>query len=121
MVSTKKPHILLDYASKEGKQHAMQEVLFRAYFTDGQNVSSDEVLKELAREVGLDVDKAMEALRDTEAVRDFEKGVKDAQTKGTYVFFFSVLLYVYTYHDVYAYDHHTLIQALLVFLSLRYH
>ena len=66
----------------------MQEVLFRAYFTDGQNVSSDEVLKELAREVGLDVDKAMEALRDTEAVRDFEKGVKDAQTKGTYVFFF---------------------------------
>lgn len=82
MVSSKKPHLLLEYASKEGKQHKMQEVLFRAYFADGQNVSSDGVLRELAGEVGLDVEKAMAALGDTEAVKEFEEGVREAQRKG---------------------------------------
>ena len=79
---TKKAHIILDFAGKHGKQHEMQEVLFRAYFSEGKNVSSDEVLKGLVEEVGLDADKALAALRDTEYVSEFEKGIKESYAKG---------------------------------------
>ena len=82
VVPTKKPHIILDFAGKHGKQHEMQEVLFRAYFSDGRNVSSDEVLKELVEEVGLDADKALAALKDTEYVSEFEKGIRESYSKG---------------------------------------
>lgn len=82
MVATKKPHIILDFAGKHGKQHEMQEVLFRAYFAEGRNVSSDEVLKELVEEVGLDSEKALAALTDTEYVTEFEEGIKESRVKG---------------------------------------
>ena len=81
---TKKPHIILDFASKHGKQHEMQEVLFRAYFADGLNVSSDDVLRELVSEVGLDPDKAIAALKDKKYVREFDEGVKESKMKGTH-------------------------------------
>ncbi len=74
--------MILDFAGKHGKQHEMQEVLFRAYFAEGRNVSSNEVLKELVEEVGLDSDKALAALRDSEYVSGFEKGVKETHAKG---------------------------------------
>ena len=82
VVATKKPHILLDFASKHGKQHELQEVLFQAYFSEGQNVSSDKVLKELASKVGLDTDKAMAALSDKQYACDFEEGIKESKMKG---------------------------------------
>lgn len=82
VVPTKKPHIILDFAGQHGKQHEMHEVLFRAYFVEGRNVSSDQVLKELVEEVGLDSDKALAALRDSEYVSTFEKGVKETYAKG---------------------------------------
>ncbi len=84
VVPTKKPHIILDFAGKEGKQHEMQEVLFRAYFAEGRNISLDQVLKELVEEVGLDADKALAALRDSKYVSSFEKGIKETQTKGLF-------------------------------------
>lgn len=82
VVATKKPHVIIDFAGKHGKQHEMQEVLFRAYFAEGRNVSSDQILKELVEEVGLDSDKAIDALRDSEYVSAFEKGIKETFTKG---------------------------------------
>ena len=82
VVPTKKPHILLDFAEAHGKQHEMQEALFKAYFTDGRNVSSNDVLRELAGEVGLDQDKAVAALSEKKYVRKFEEGIKETKTKG---------------------------------------
>lgn len=43
-------------------QHALHQVLFRAYFTDNADVSDHTVLAGLAAEVGLDRDLAAEAL-----------------------------------------------------------
>lgn len=49
-------HRLLHWAGTlgEGKQHALKHALLRAYFTDGQDVSSKQVLVLRAEEVGLD-------------------------------------------------------------------
>ncbi|WP_374398889.1 DsbA family oxidoreductase [Niveibacterium sp.] len=47
-------HRLLHWAELEGRQLALKEVLFRRYFTEGENPSSHEVLLAAANEVGLD-------------------------------------------------------------------
>lgn len=94
---TKKPHIVLDFASKHGKQHEMQEVLFRAYFSDGRDVSSDEVLRELVGEVGLSPDQAMAATTDKEYIREFDEGIKESKAKGdSMIISVKVLLFLCT-------------------------
>ena len=82
MVPTKKAHMLLDYASDEGKQHEMQEILFRAYFSEGKNITSEVVLRELAGEAGLDVEKAMTAIKSSKASDKFEEAIKESLRKG---------------------------------------
>jgi predicted DsbA family dithiol-disulfide isomerase len=47
-------HRLLHWAELEGKQHALKEALFTAYFSQHANVSSHEVLADVAQKVGLD-------------------------------------------------------------------
>ena len=84
MVSTKKSHILSEYALGQGKQHEVQEALFHAYFSEGLDVSSDSVLKEIAERVGLNGDKALAALATAEHQKGFEDGIKEAQGKGVY-------------------------------------
>lgn len=60
----------------------MQEVLFRAYFSEGRNVSSDDVLKELVGEVGLNPNEALAALSDTKYIHEFEEAIKQTKVKG---------------------------------------
>ena len=57
-------HRLLHWAEivDAGKQKALKEALFKAYFTDGQSPASHDVLVRLAGEVGLDVARAREIL-----------------------------------------------------------
>ena len=71
-------HRLLHWAEIEGsgKQAALKEALFRAYFTQGRNPSDPEVLVELTTEVGLDPDRARAILASDEyaaEVRDREQ------------------------------------------------
>jgi predicted DsbA family dithiol-disulfide isomerase len=47
-------HRLLHWAELEGKQHALKEALFTAYFSQHANVSSHQVLADVAQKVGLD-------------------------------------------------------------------
>jgi predicted DsbA family dithiol-disulfide isomerase len=47
-------HRLIQYARIEGKQHALVESLFRAYFTEGRNIGDRQVLAELGAGAGLD-------------------------------------------------------------------
>jgi predicted DsbA family dithiol-disulfide isomerase len=47
-------HRLLHWAGLEGRQQALKEALFKAYFTDGQDPSSHAVLLRLVDEAGLD-------------------------------------------------------------------
>ena len=55
-------HRLLHWAGLEGRQKALKMALFDAYFTQGQNPSSHEVLLAVAVKVGLDTVKAAEVL-----------------------------------------------------------
>lgn len=55
-------HRLLHWAELEGRQQALKHALFDAYFTDGKNPSSHDVLIALAGKAGLDVTRAQEIL-----------------------------------------------------------
>ena len=82
MVPTKKAHIISEFALKYNKQHEMQESLFRAYFSEGQNINKDDVLKKLVSEVGLDSKEAMAALSDLKYIRQFEEDIGQTKSKG---------------------------------------
>ncbi len=55
-------HRLLHWAELEGRQTALKQALFRAYFTDGEDVGAHATLLRLAGEVGLDATRAQEIL-----------------------------------------------------------
>ena len=55
-------HRLLHWARLEGHQLPLKMALFRAYFSEGENPSSHELLIRLAGEVGLDQARAAEIL-----------------------------------------------------------
>lgn len=65
-------HRLLHWAELEGQpqQLALKQVLLRAYFGDGEDVSSHEVLVRLAGQAGLDAARAREILASGEYTDD---------------------------------------------------
>ena len=52
--NTRKAHALILLAKEENKQSEMTEALFKAYFSDGVDLSKDENLTDIAVQVGLD-------------------------------------------------------------------
>lgn len=69
-------HRLLHWAGLEGRQLELKHALFQAYFTDGQDPSSHEILFALAEQAGLDSVRAREILSSDEyaqAVRERER------------------------------------------------
>jgi predicted DsbA family dithiol-disulfide isomerase len=55
-------HRLLHWAEEEGTQPRLKHALFKAYFTDGENPGSHEVLARLAAEASMDAERAKEIL-----------------------------------------------------------
>lgn len=55
-------HRLLHWAGLEGRQLSLKQLLLRACFTDGEDVSAHDALRRLARESGLDATRAGEIL-----------------------------------------------------------
>ncbi|XP_065919079.1 uncharacterized protein YwbO-like isoform X2 [Dysidea avara] len=78
VVITKKAHLLLEYAFEQGKQHELQEVIFRTYFQDGQNIYSDSVLEKCVAEVGMDPTVVKTVLRDSRASDHYDKAIEEA-------------------------------------------
>ena len=64
--NTSDAHRLLHWAELEGKQMALKEALFKAYFTDGKSPGDHAVLLSVAGEVGLDTKRAAEILASNE-------------------------------------------------------
>ncbi|MBF4692381.1 DsbA family oxidoreductase [Fusibacter ferrireducens] len=78
-------HRLAHYANAEGTQDKFSERLLRAYFTEGKDLSSYEVLASLAKEVGLDYDQAMKILNSDQyrdAVRRDESDARRLNISG---------------------------------------
>ena len=70
--NTQRAHRLLHLARERGAQADVQERLFRAYFAEGEDLSSADALARLGAEAGLDPAEARAALHDdayAEAVR----------------------------------------------------
>ncbi|HEY1044694.1 MAG TPA: DsbA family oxidoreductase [Telluria sp.] len=63
-------HRILHWAGLEGKQHAMELALFEAYFTKGENPGSHDVLERVAREAGLDGERAKAILSSDEYAKE---------------------------------------------------
>src|SRR5271170_3175348 len=73
-------HRLLHWAEIEGKQEALKNALFSAYFTEGRNPSDHAVLLDVAQKVGLDAKRAAEILKSdafAAEVREREKFYAD--------------------------------------------
>jgi predicted DsbA family dithiol-disulfide isomerase len=69
-------HRLLHWAATEGKQLALKNALFSAYFTEGRDPSNHDVLVSAAGSVGLDEARARQILESgefAEAVRERER------------------------------------------------
>jgi len=63
-------HRLLHWAELEGKQEALKNALFTAYFTEGRNPSDHAVLIDVAQQVGLNAKRAAEILKSDEFAAD---------------------------------------------------
>ncbi|MRK01589.1 thioredoxin domain-containing protein [Aeromicrobium sp. S22] len=64
--NTIKAHELLHFAKGRGRQLEMAERLFTAYFEEGRHVGRVDDLADLAAEIGLDREEALEALKNEE-------------------------------------------------------
>lgn len=81
-VNTRKAHELNHFAEAQGKGHEMMVKLFEAHFTDGINVADTGALVELAQSIGLDAEKAREALESDEYAELFDQDIKAAKDMG---------------------------------------
>jgi predicted DsbA family dithiol-disulfide isomerase len=68
-------HRLLHWAELEGKQKELKLALLDAYFTNGEDPSSHELLARVAADVGLDGDAALAVLKSDQFAQD----VRDAE------------------------------------------
>ena len=60
-------HRLIHAAQAEGKGGALEERLFRAYFTEGMDIADAQVLQGLAQDVGMERVQAVKVLADRDA------------------------------------------------------
>jgi predicted DsbA family dithiol-disulfide isomerase len=75
-------HRLLHWAEQEGKQYALKLALLKAYFGEGENVSSHDVLARIAGEAGLDAGKAREVLDSDQFAREVREQERFYQSQG---------------------------------------
>lgn len=75
-------HRLIQLAKESGKGDAMEENLFRAYFTEGKNIADAATLETLAAEAGIDAVRAKAVLKSGEFAEAVERDVYEAQQIG---------------------------------------
>ena len=78
-------HRLIWLADKEGVQDAVVEALFRAYFTEGRDISNRQTLIDVVAEAGLDRDKAEAVLNSDdglEAIKEAEELARRLRVEG---------------------------------------
>lgn len=81
-VNTFDAHRFLHFAKSQGKQNEAEEVLFRAYFSDGKNVGDYTTLVELGKEIGLDAEALKTALENGSHTNEVHADISEAQQLG---------------------------------------
>lgn len=72
-------HRLIWVADKDGVQDAVVEALFRAYFTEGRDISSQQSLLEVVAEAGLDRERAEAVLKGDEGMEAIKEAGEQAR------------------------------------------
>ncbi len=80
--NTANAHRLVLWAAEHDAADEMATTLFQAYFSNGRNVSANDVLVECARDVGLDSDDARAMLNGDEYAADVQRSQEQAQRQG---------------------------------------
>ena len=75
-------HRVLQLAKEEKRGAEMEERLFKAYFTDGENIADHNTLMKLGREVGLLEEKLRQVLAGSEYDSHVEKDIYESQQIG---------------------------------------
>ncbi len=70
-------HVLLHWAKEKNQQTQLKLALFKAYFSEGKNISDVDILLNVVSQVGLDVQEAQRVLND----ENYKKTVKEEELK----------------------------------------
>jgi predicted DsbA family dithiol-disulfide isomerase len=82
MHNTFNVHQLLHWANQQGRMHDLKQALFVAHFTHSRNLSDNNVLADVAAEVGLDRAEALTILADQRFANDVRTAEKTWVSKG---------------------------------------
>ncbi|WGI20462.1 DsbA family oxidoreductase [Amylibacter sp. IMCC11727] len=80
--STLNAHRLLHWAALEGKQNAVVDRLFKAYFREGQDISDHDTLIDIATGAGMDADVTRRLLESDADVKDIQDRDASARERG---------------------------------------
>jgi predicted DsbA family dithiol-disulfide isomerase len=82
MHNTFNVHQLLHWANQQGRMHDLKQALFVAHFTHSRNLSDNNVLADVATEIGLDRSEALTILADQRFASDVRTAEKTWVSKG---------------------------------------
>ena len=82
MVNSLSAHKLIQFAKTKGLGDEAEEVLFRAFFTDGKNIADLATLTELGKEIGLDEAEVKTAFTDEKYLTLIKQDFQEAQQIG---------------------------------------
>ncbi|WP_234734298.1 DsbA family oxidoreductase [Tellurirhabdus bombi] len=75
-------HRLIQLAKKHGKGDAIEERLFKAYFTEGENTADHQTLQRLGAEIGLDADEISQVLSSDQYAEAVDRDIYEARQVG---------------------------------------
>jgi len=78
MTNSFKAHCLIQFAKSKGKGDEMEERLFKAFFTEGKNVSDLDTLTQLAKEIGLNENEISTAFTDDTYAYQVKNDINEA-------------------------------------------
>ena len=95
-VNTFYAHRLLQYSKEIGKDAELVRVIFKAYFTDGKNISDIDVLAEISKEAGIEEKVVREILNSDKYIDRAREDEKESQDIGVDVVPFFLIDKKYT-------------------------
>jgi predicted DsbA family dithiol-disulfide isomerase len=82
MANSLHAHRLLHLAKKYNLANDLEELLFKAYLTDGKNINDLDTLKALGLEVGLNAESINEVLHSNAYANEVQQDINEAQSIG---------------------------------------
>jgi predicted DsbA family dithiol-disulfide isomerase len=75
-------HRFSHLAARQGKGDAAEESLFKAYFTEGKNISDRDTLAQLGTAIGLESDTVKQALESDAYTQEVNRDIAEAEAIG---------------------------------------